>query len=260
MITGCQRSGTTLLDLILDSHAEIHGIDEMDFRDECLNEYLSESKYYPNVLFKLPTYAHAVNGIKALPGIKVLWCVRDPRDVVASMLNLRLHMDDSLVSWAAHPRGADGEIKNCADVLKGCMDDDLHAFLERYQRMRQVRPEQRSHNTKVFSAALCWRLKQELLKIYDSENINYKIVSYENIVTNPKQEIADVLSFLGLAWDDDVIRHDRLHKGMSVGNTDNERPIDNSSKGRWKKTLKSDDVGIISSICSGMAQKFGYKL
>ena len=40
IITGSQRSGTTLLNLILDSHPQIHGVDEMQFRNNTLQQYL----------------------------------------------------------------------------------------------------------------------------------------------------------------------------------------------------------------------------
>lgn len=261
LITGCQRSGTTLLDLILDSHAGIHGIDELQFRDERLNEYLLGQQYHPYVLFKLPTYAHAVSAIKSLPKIKVLWCIRDPRDVVASMMNLRLQLDGALVSWAAHPYGVDGEIQNCASVLRAHMgDESIDRILQRYLQIRRLAPTQRSHVAKVYAGALCWRLKQELLTIYDLEKIDYKLVIYEKLIANPKHEIGEILDFLGVPWDDNVLKHDQLHHGRSVGNTDNERPIDSSNSGKWQKTLKYDDLGIINTLCSGMAQKYGYKL
>ena len=40
LITGCQRSGTTLMSLILDSHPEIFNIDEYKFEYFAINTYL----------------------------------------------------------------------------------------------------------------------------------------------------------------------------------------------------------------------------
>lgn len=57
LITGCQRSGTTMLNLILDSHPKITGVDEMEFRNENLPHYLSHINYHPFVVFKLPIFA-----------------------------------------------------------------------------------------------------------------------------------------------------------------------------------------------------------
>jgi hypothetical protein len=260
LITGCQRSGTTLLRLILDSHPEIRSIPEVQYQDEQLNEYLSDPQYHPYVLFKLPTFAHAVSAIKSVPKLKVLWCIRDPRDVVASMLNLRLQLDGASISWAAHPHGADREIQNCASALQARTKSELEKIMHRYIQIGRLPPSQRSHIAKVYVGALCWRLKQELLAIYDLEKIDYKLVTYTKLIANPKHEIGEILSYLGVPWDDNVLKHDQLHHGKVVGNTDSERPIDGGNTGKWKKSLKSDDLKIIHSICSEMAKKYGYKL
>ncbi len=77
LITGCQRSGTTLLHLILDSHPEVHGIDEMQFNMQRMVEYINSPGLAPCVSFKLPVASHALRFIESLPDRKILWCVRD---------------------------------------------------------------------------------------------------------------------------------------------------------------------------------------
>jgi len=78
LITGCQRSGTTLLHLILDSHPEVHGIDEMQFNPQRTLEYINSPGFAPCISFKLPVASHAFGFIESLPDRKILWCVRAP--------------------------------------------------------------------------------------------------------------------------------------------------------------------------------------
>ncbi|MFQ5471145.1 MAG: sulfotransferase [Gammaproteobacteria bacterium] len=69
LITGCQRSGTTLLHLILDSHSNIHGIDEAYYEHERLHEYLDSAEFSKYVCCKLPRAASEFEFIKLLPDV-----------------------------------------------------------------------------------------------------------------------------------------------------------------------------------------------
>jgi len=94
------------MNLILNSHPAIRGIDESKFSFPAIYRYLNEpmapAKLF--VAFKLPMYAHMLSFIDTLPGCKVIWCIRDPLDVVASMEKLRA-TTGSGIPWAAHPEG-----------------------------------------------------------------------------------------------------------------------------------------------------------
>jgi len=88
LITGSQRSGTTLLHLILDSHPEIVGIDEENFIESQLSDYPEDKNTPACVSFKLPNYVHRFDRVKTWPNLKVLFCIRDPKDVVSSMMSI----------------------------------------------------------------------------------------------------------------------------------------------------------------------------
>ena len=259
LITGCQRSGTTLLSLILDSHPKIHGVDEVDYRNENLELYLRHSNYHPQVVFKLPSFSSSVESFKLIPGLKVLWCIRDCRDVVSSMLKLSLRWNHKYLPRAVHPNGALREIKNCEAVLQDTAQSEVIIFLRRYHQILDTSPCLKDNRDEtVFIAALCWRLKQELLRIYDTNNIEYQIVKYENLIEDPESEVDGILQFLDIPWNDDVLEHHRLHSGFSIGYTSNTEPIDKSNQGKWKKNLTSRDLSIIDEICLNSAHKFNY--
>ena len=257
--TGSQRSGTTLLNLILDSHPQIHGVDEMQFRNNTLQQYLEHPSFHPCVSLKLPAHAHELALLKSLPRLKILWCIRDPRDVVLSMTTLTLKINEQQrVIWANHPLGALREIKNCMQVLG--YDAEAPSFFgnEEYMRINHIPYLMRGRKDAVFMASICWSLKNELLDLYAKNNINYMLIRYEDLIDDPKSMLQKVLSYLGLPWHDNVLRHHELQQGMSVGKTVNTRPIDSSNTGKWVKEFNEDELAVVESVCSGMAQKFGY--
>lgn len=259
VITGCQRSGTTLLNLILDSHPEVHGVDELEFRAERFQAYLRDPRFSPWVCFKLPTAAHEIKGMATVPGVRVLYCQRDPRDVAASMLKLQIRHGAVLVPWAAHPLGADREIVNGVKLLPAAVREELKPKLEDYGRCRKRNPAGWSRADQMLAAALCWRIKAELFPLYAAAKLTTWLVLYERLLADPGCEIRQLLDFLGLPWHDDVLRHHQLHHGLSVGNTVNDRPIDPGNVGKWRKSLNDSDLAILREIC-GPAASLGYEL
>jgi len=260
LITGCQRSGTTLLSLILDSHPRIRSIDEMDYRPRRFAEYLQQPDYHPNVAFKLPGYAHAVKSFADIPESRVIWCIRDPRDVVLSMVRLQLGFEQRTVSWVHHPLGADREIQRSLSGADKLSDKKLTAYLEKYRQINSKPPAARNHKESIFTGALCWTLKNRLLDEYKKDGVPYYILRYEDLLADSRGTVGSMLEFLGLPWHDNVLRHHQLHSGQSVGGTDNSRQIDVANKGKWKREFSREDLAIIRSLCSDVAQKHGYQL
>lgn len=262
LITGCQRSGTTLLHLILDSHPDIHGIDETQFHYWDLNSYLGAPDLSPCVSFKLPRYAALISFITSLQNMRVLWCIRDPRDVVVSMLTLRqpLSYNGPVVPWAAHPTSAHKEIMNSYLALDETAKQNLAPQLNNYLAISRTNPLGRSRHDLIFTSALTWRIKNMLPEIYAECGIDFYSIKYEQLVSEPEQEIRKILDYINLPWHDDVLRHHELHSGISVGKTANTRTIDHNSVGKWTGELSKEDVATISEVCEATAAKWGYTL
>ncbi len=262
LITGCQRSGTTLLNLVLDSHPDITGIDELDFDKVPLREYLDSPKYQTCVSFKLPRAAHQVGILEAaMPGVKVLWCIRDPRDVILSMMTLSLKSaDETSLPWVASPLGAKLEIERSAGTLQKSVSGELAEHYKTYRAIAEKQPASWLPEESAFVASLCWRVKQELLVEYDAMGIGYHIVHYENLIRDSEDTIRDVLQFIGVPWHNNVLKHHQLHTGVSVGGTVNSRPIDASNTGKWVTALDARTLSIIKNVCSDAAAKHGYRL
>ncbi len=261
LVTGCQRSGTTLLSLILDSHADATVVDEWDFDIDELPRYLSASEYSPQVVFKLPRQAHDVEFMRSLPDVRVLWCVRDPRDVVASMVGLHLSLGDAgSAPWAAHPGGATFEIESGYPALPAATRAALETVHADWVRSQARPPASRSRQEIVLAGALCWRIKQEWMSVVASSGIPLRPVGYEDLVTEPRRVVGEVLHELGLAWDDNVLRHHELHSGEAIGGTMRDRPIDESNRGTWKRLLGESDLAIVRGLNRELARSRGYEI
>ncbi|MEJ2567145.1 MAG: sulfotransferase [Gammaproteobacteria bacterium] len=273
LITGCQRSGTTLMNLILNSHPRILSIDEDRFSFPFLYSYL----YAPLpgapdfVAFKLPRYAHMLPFIEMLPAGKVLWCIRDPLDVVASMVKLRLNMQmggaDVAIPWAAHPDGGWYEINSTYWALDEEQKRPLNAYMAEFGRLTEkfmnlaAAPENLKTIERrdcVFIGALCWRIKNYLPSLYRERNIDFQTVRYEDLVTNPGERIAELLAYLGAEWSDEVLMHHRHHSGTSIGETANTRAIDRRSLGTGKNSLSVEERELAATICGETAAAWNY--
>ncbi len=262
VITGCQRSGTTLLNLILDSHPEVIGVDEDEFDQRLLPTYLNGAATGQAVSFKLPDQAGNLPFLKSLPHMKAIWCLRDPRAVVASMVRLHLPIRDGTrkLPWAAHPRGARHAIWQTLFLVADRVQADLKPFTQSYFDMAAKPPEHRSRTENVLAGALCWRLKNELPAVYSAHGIPYQVLRYETLIGNPRAELERVMRFVGVEWHGDLLRHDELHSGVRMGDTRADRPIDADSVERWREELDADDLALIADICGTRARAFGIDL
>lgn len=258
LITGCQRSGTTLLSLVLNSHPQIQGVDEVDFDRAKAALYLNSPEYHSHVAFKLPSHAHRVESFGALSAARIIWCIRDPRAVIASMMNLNLQASGLVMPWARHPVGAQREIENGLLVLEHHGRVLPEMLRQQYGQLRDMPAELRGREEGLLLAALCWRIKQELLAVYQTLALPMYVLHYEKLAMEKETEIRAVLAFLELAWHEDVLQHHRLHQGTSTGLTENSRAIDERSVAKWKQQLTAVELRRIAEICADLAGRHGY--
>ena len=253
VISGSQRSGTTLLGLVLNSHSQVRLVGEEDYQrfvedDEDITERV--------VCFKLPMVVQLVDLLGRYGPQKILWCSRDPRAVVASMLSLVSVLEGQSMPWANNPMGAQAEICWAIKYLSEVPDE----LLDKYEIVRQISGAERTREDAVHMASIAWRLKQEFYMGYLKEKYTNHLVVYEEFVSDPKRVITDILNFIGLEWQDSVMRHHVIHEGSSVGDTDNTRAIDNQSIEKWKRQLSTSELDIVKQICGETASKLGYGL
>lgn len=273
--------------LILDSHPQIKNIDEA-YYDYSVNaktnvkrqiknlkktnkastksvktasKNRSHSANLPNILsFKLPTKSADLSFIKTeLQPDKIIWMIRNPMDVIASMVKLHIKINHFVsVSWAA--RFADVEIIGMLKKYPPAILEKHANDISFFQMISSVPSVMRTESQIIRTAAICWNLKQESVKMMKKQKLPIMVLRYEDLVGQPKKTLKKTVDFLNIDWSDKLLKHHKLHKGISIGNTQNNQKISNRNVGSGKRMFGKDSQKIIKNICKKTAKKFGYRL
>jgi hypothetical protein len=241
---GCQRSGTTLLHLILNSHREIESFDENRF--ELFKQYVSLPQtpisQAPVVAFKFPLVSNPWNPdrefLSRAPGRpKYLFITRHVFDVVTSMCRLKFSVNATEVDW----------LNNAAAI-----------YLR--QRLHGGPMPDHLHSRAVFAATF-WAEHNRywLARLREVDGCH---VRYEDLVQSPRATLEKALAFLGCEWDDAVLKHAQFQHaagtGTVFGKTDPKRSIDEQSLGRWQSFLGAEDRERVLRAAGTVLQELGY--
>jgi hypothetical protein len=171
-----------------------------------------------------------------------LFLLRDVHDTIASMLQTRAGESTWGKVWI--PR-----------VIKGKLANE-DAFRRRYARELDVA---RSCNRSLIGlAALYWKYKTESFFEYRDDGLPVLGVSYEQLVTHPRDTLGAVCAHLALSFHENLLRHNEFahaelfEGGLTVGYNDPNKPIRANSLGRWHGRLTEEDLGIIANICGDL--------
>lgn len=86
----------------------------------------------------------------------------------------------------------------------------------------------------------------------------FRLVRYEDLVTDQRDVITEVLSFLGLPWDDAVLAHHERHSGRMEGGTRADDPVDASRMARWRQAVTDEQMTVLDRDTRGLSGLFGY--
>jgi hypothetical protein len=218
-----------MLRLALDSH---HCIECVDEKLPLLPPRNTEKPYLgykiPRLAEQLTRPVFADLAVGECPSFyrdeRVIFIVRDPRDVVASMTNLKINQSES---WL-YRCGVGG-----LDYL--CELGHLKPHLaDRLQQLRSTSAPD------YLYGALYWMMKNQ--GIWDLENagVPLLLVEYEALVESPESHLRRICDFIGAPWDEGVLQHHANKswktdaEGLVIGRTDPNRRIDEVSIGRYR--------------------------
>lgn len=260
-IVGCQRSGTTLMRLILECHSRIQCCDEssaynvlrhvetpraerprLGLKVPCITEQLLN-----RVLWDYYLIRDAIRNEYC--GQPIVFMTRDARDTVSSMQRLRIH----------------GEPWNGAAWTDGYLTPSLRSktvneapFRTRYaDDLARLR---RAKHVGLARAAFYWRYKCEALLDYVNAGLPVLLVRYEDLVAHPARELLRVCGFLRIPWEPSLLAHhteahgDVEHGGLAIGGTDPSRPIDGLSIGRWRTDFDDEQLDEMTAFAGEMQQ------
>lgn len=245
-VLGCQRSGTTLMRLLLDAHPLVASVDEaiaypvLAGRQDLLAA-MPAADGRPFAVFKIPRLAEQLlepdardEAYGTFPafyhGEPAVHLVRDPRDVVASMRALRASTGRSWIATygPATIRHRIRERPGFADAYAAELD-----LLERHDWADHI------------VAAFYWRLKNDPLPRYLDAGLPVLPLRYESLVAEPERVLRRALAHLQIPFDAGVLRHHEVEhgqldeQGRAIGGSDPERPIDGRSVGRHAAELSA---------------------
>ncbi|MBO6783999.1 MAG: sulfotransferase [Alphaproteobacteria bacterium] len=228
-LVGFPRSGTTLVERMLDAHEEITATPELTMVNhmrETLKEISGNEESYPDALWRLgpdevgrlrsaywdylsrhhnETVAgrhvidkHPLNtdhlGLiaRAFPGAKILVALRDPRDVCVSCYTTDF-------------------IPNRVTTRFGDIEETARAYA---------------------ATMTLWRAYRDCLPL---EMHSYR---YEDLVHDPRTTLRNIVDFLGFAWNDRLLEEPHSQTGRHISTPSYARvsePVDTRAVARWRK-------------------------
>lgn len=251
LIVGCQRSGSTLLESIFNAHPSVHVVGEERCeayhffdRPESLADFAE-----PVIGLRIPAATHRIDhAIHAFPTARVLFTMRDPRDVVTSMRKLKRYSPETgaKVSW-----------------LEVCGHDEIAASLQSLSpddplvdRLNAVRQHTDDRNDARYGA-ICWALKNRFLPLYQASPLPTEVVRYEELTKDSEPCLRRLCTFLQLEWHDNLLRHHDYSSGFWAG-TDKAAPIHQQSLGAYKGHLTQNEQETMSALIQPEIAVSGY--
>jgi hypothetical protein len=256
-IAGCQRSGTTMMRLVLESHKDIQCIDEQ-YSYEMLSGRLAPPDTAAALLgFKIPVwseqllraqlhwneYAYLYGG-DPVPNFydhePLVFMIRNPFDTISSMLRLKVESD----SWLQ--RVGVPVVRAMAE--SGRLSDEHRADLDFADSCEE--PD-------VALGALYWKIKAGAALGYLEARLPVHLVIYERFVATPAAFLPGILRHIGVEWDDSVLEHhqrphDEIVEGKAIGDTDPARSIDTRSIGHSDSHLSPPQIQLIARIAGDL--------
>lgn len=221
-IVGLPRSGTTLLERMLDVHPDVHGAGELGvirraigriprlskaagtypeslatidpsgataLADFVRGELAAVGEGAPVIIDKTPDGARDLGfAARLLPDARVIWCRRDARDACLSCFQ----------------RGFSGAIPYAYHL------EDLGVAARESERIMR-------HWMETLPTPV-------------------RIVDYETLVAQPEAELRSILEFLDLPWHAECLEfHQNDRRARTASREQVRRPLYNSAIGRWKR-------------------------
>jgi protein-tyrosine sulfotransferase len=237
LILGCQRSGTTLLYMMLSSHPSIRGKneDEASYRLPRIGPVFGNLLRAKYTCYKLPTKSSIPEFIlKRFPGATLLLIIRHLYAVISSRRSLVMN--------------AAGE-----NWLKISAPDEM-------ERLACLFPEIHRLDTKALDevtlGAYVWKYKMMALERFRQIGLRPFVLKYEELVLHPQETLEPVLADLSCVWKDQVIFYERYHaKKAYCGNNFGNRPLD-KSKVHSSLCLNQEEMEKIGAVCGDLIKKY----
>ncbi len=240
LILGCQRSGTTLLLLMLQAHSKVKGVDETAL-PYSLPFPSSPSLFYRQlqrqlICLKLPDHIANLDYIaRYFPHAKILWTVRHPHNVVSSM---RL-LENAEGNW-----------------IQRCAERELIKLSPLFPEINALHLQNLDD---ISLGSYVWFYKNLAIALFKQKGLNVFDFKYEDLLENPAQMLEKILKFVNLEWNDQVLEYYKFHQKNKTypGNTKGDKPLDKSRKNS-QVALTEAEKATITQITQKLMIDYGY--
>ena len=219
---GFPRSGTTLLEQILDSHPKLQAITEKPII-QTVEEHLKGrqlSSLTLEEIRQLRKLYFKTAGQYVPRNKKCIYLDKQPLNTVQVQLIWKLFPNAKCILAIRHP----------CDVVLSC-------FMQNFAIKEATATFFSLHDTAVAYAGVMslWQDYTSILKI------NYHQIRYEDLVNDQLGETKRLINFLGLKWDDQVLHQDKHAQSHHISTPSYHqvtKPIYQDAKFRWKRYEK----------------------
>ncbi len=266
-ILGAQRSGTTLVRLLLNNHPRIAIPDESTFLMPIL-----KSKYLKQAISgeRLKNFIRYLQVNKEFE----IWNF-DNSKTIDALLNKKSYSLHGLISVIfksfceakGKPRWGDKtpSFFRKADILSKLFPQAKYLHIVRdgrdvfasYKKMKVMR------NYAAVNALewryKVWKIENFLSGINPSDKIT---IRYEDLVANPEDVMKQVFNTIEEEYDDGILEFHKDSK-YNVGKNHSNliyQPISSSNTNKWKKELSKREINIFTTMSSGVLKSFDYEI
>lgn len=246
-LVGFPRSGTTLLEQVLDSHPRLQTLEEKPMTEIMERAFLDMTLGGSNALADLS--GEQIASLRSIYwGEVARHVVRQPGTLLVDKLPLNIIRVPLL--WRIFPEARFIlAIRHPCDVTLSCLmqnfgiNDAMIGFVS-LERIAEI-------YTRVMGA---WHEYAERLPLH------WQRIRYEDLITDFESEIRTLLEFLGVGWSDTVLEHTRHAQQRGIINTPSyhqiTQPIYQHAKHRWEHYEK--EFAPVIEVLQPFIEQFGY--
>ncbi len=272
-VVGAARSGTTLLQSMIDAHPDIALVGELHFFDQILR--LREAIPEPlgaEAGDRLRRGILACHAIQFVPGIEdaldraLPRLAADPRATYGLLFRLLLEAFREMRGAARVGEKTPGNVRYLAEIVHLFPDARIVHILRDPRDSISSRIRYPFSSPSVIFNTLLWKI--EMIHAFDFAAAEgrgaerYMEVRYEDLVREPERLLRRICDFIGVdfrtAMLDGHRRADRVVRGehWKAGIAE---PVNRRSVGAWRQRLTSAEVGLIEAVGGRYVEQSGYE-
>jgi tetratricopeptide (TPR) repeat protein len=247
-LLGFPRSGTTLLDQILDSHPKLQTLEEKPTVAAMKHEFLRLADSRADALAELSNEEIGVLRKSYFDAMRQDIQLR-PGNILVD--KLPLNTVNAHLIWRVFPNA-----KFILAVRHPC-DVCLSCFMQNFTLNEAMATFFSLESTAALYAKVMGLWQQYVQKL----PIKYHMIRYEDLVSNFEHETRRLLDFLEVGWDDAVRQHTEHARNRGTINTPSyhqvTQPIYQHAKYRWKRYAKQLEP--VMETLQPYIEYFGYE-